>query len=1723
MSTDTNNGTQDSSPAAVLERIEEAIIALDPDWTVQFVNQQAADIFEREIETLLGNSIWDVFTEPTETAAYDEFHEAMETRELTRFDMYYEPTDTWFTVRVHPGSDGLTVVCDDSSQERERHREVERQQRLFEAVFRDTEDALVIADTDRRITDFNPAAERLFGYGEAEIRGRKSAVLYADETDYAQQGEERFNEQAGERHDEYVLKYERADGTIFEGETNGTSLKIQTGETIAFLGAIRDVSARAEHERLIEARNQALRSFHEITTDRTRTFEERLDAVLELGTEHLDLEVGILAAIEGQEYTVDQVVAPDEAVESGATFALGEPIRELVVDGEAVVSFDSASAEEYDHNPAAREQDIESYLGAPVVVDGASYGTLDFSSSTPRGAPFTESEETFVGVLAQWVGKELSRRQQRERAEANRDRLRQIIDMLPQRVFAKDESGEFLLVNEQVAEAYGTTVEDLEGATDADFADSQEQVEQFRADDRAVIESGEAKHIPAEPLTTADGQRRILETTKIPYDPVETDGDAVLGVSTDITELKEREAELEIQSAAMEASMDGISILNAETEYIYMNQAHAEVFGYDPETLVGSTWQRVYGEDEIERIETEVLPVLERDGEWRGETVGKRRDGTPVHQEITLSLLDDGKLICTNRDITERKAHERELERQRSRLQALFDDSPTSIIVHDAEGSILDANETQVETLGHEKEELLSMNVAEFEVGFSQEELQAVWADVAIGDTLKVEGKHRRSNGSIFPVEVWVAKTEVGDEARFVAVSRDITERKTRERELIRNREFLQKSQESAAIGGWEVDFRTDELRWTDEVHRIHELPLDEEVSFEEGLDFYHPEDKSKVSAAFERLQNEGEPYDLELRIVTATDDVRWVRTIGDPQFEDGDVVSARGVFQDITERKQREQELEELTERLDLAVRGANLGVWDWDIQTDDVTFNEQWAAMLGLSLAEVEPTIESWEERVHPDDMAHVEAALEAHMAGEADLYDCEHRMLTASGDWKWIRDVGEVVERNDDGEPARAVGIHIDITEQKEIEQSLAEERDMFAQGPAVVFKWRNDEGWPVEYVSDNVSETLGYTPEELESGTVPYETLIHEDDADRVAEEVAKQTDETTERFSHDPYRMVTASGEVRWVKDNTKIIRTDGDISHYLGYLIDITERKQLEESLRESEQSLRKITDIASDTDRDFESKLQSIMELGCERLDLPYGFLTRIEDGRQHIVEATGTHQLLQPGDSAPLSKAYCRKTIERENIMTVDSAVDEGWSDDPAYEAFGLGCYIGGKVIVEGETYGTLCFAGDENLTHTFDESESAFVELLVQWISYEIASDSVETKLRDLNETAQRLMSTAERDQIGSIAVESAQSVLGLPETGIWWHNESADALIPAGMAALAESAVNSQPRFESGEALAWQAFETGETLVFNNLETVEGRYNEDTPLRSEIIVPLGDHGVLISGSVERRGFSETDLSLLEVLSATVEEALYRAKRETELREMQEQLQQSNEELEQFAYAASHDLQEPLRTVSSYLTLLERRNRDDLDEDALEFIEIAVDGADRMREMIQALLEYSRVDTRSSDFEETEMANVFDQVARNLEVTIDETNATVDAPESGTTVAGDKSQLVQLFQNLVDNGIKYSEGDPRVDISVQRRDSTVEYAVSDDGIGMEPDQLDGIFEVFQRLHTREQFDGTGIGLSVCRKIVDRHDGDIRVDSTPGTGSTFHITLPVSGEPHE
>ncbi len=249
---------------------------------------------------------------------------------------------------------------------------------------------------------------------------------------------------------------------------------------------------------------------------------------------------------------------------------------------------------------------------------------------------------------------------------------------------------------------------------------------------------------------------------------------------------------------------------------------------------------------------------------------------------------------------------------------------------------------------------------------------------------------------------------------------------------------------------------------------------------------------------------------------------------------------------------------------------------------------------------------------------------------------------------------------------------------------------------------------------------------------------------------------------------------------------------------------------------------------------------------------------------------------------------------------------------------------------------------------------------------------------------------------------------------------------------------------------------------------------------------------------------------------LVTAAIRDISVRQAAEAHLAREVDELARSNEELEQFAYIASHDLQEPLRMVASYTQLLGRRYKGKLDDDADEFIAFAVDGATRMQGLIQDLLAYSRVSSQGAELSDTSSDEALQYATRNLGGAIEDSGAVV-THDPLPMVRADEMQLIQLFQNLVGNAIKYTKADPpTVHVSATRAIGRKwEFSVRDNGLGISPEYYERIFGMFQRLHKRDEFEGTGIGLAICKRIVERHGGTISVESSPGQGSTFRFAL--------
>jgi len=338
----------------------------------------------------------------------------------------------------------------------------------------------------------------------------------------------------------------------------------------------------------------------------------------------------------------------------------------------------------------------------------------------------------------------------------------------------------------------------------------------------------------------------------------------------------------------------------------------------------------------------------------------------------------------------------------------------------------------------------------------------------------------------------------------------------------------------------------------------------------------------------------------------------------------------------------------------------------------------------------------------------------------------------------------------------------------------------------------------------------------------------------------------------------------------------------------------------------------------------------------------------------------------------------------------------------------------------------------------------------------------------------------------------------------------------------------------------ESFTGKAIQERRALIFNDPQSEgSGKQIPGTPVEAEekiIVAPLiVDENVLGAMCLDRMGvsFTQEDLALAETFATYASTALknaqthddlhqevrQRRRMEKKLKQTMAELKRSNDELQQFAYVASHDLQEPLRMVASYVQLLAKRYKGKLDQDADDFIDYAVDGAIRMQGLINDLLAYSRVGTRGRPFEPTDLVEIFDRAVANLQAAVVETDAQVDHGPL-PTLAIDRVQFTQLFQNLIGNALKFhNDKSPRIHVAAEQKNGEYILSVRDNGIGIDQEYAGRIFMIFQRLHNHTEYKGSGIGLAICKKIVERHGGRIWVESNPGQGATFYFTVPITG----
>lgn len=387
-----------------------------------------------------------------------------------------------------------------------------------------------------------------------------------------------------------------------------------------------------------------------------------------------------------------------------------------------------------------------------------------------------------------------------------------------------------------------------------------------------------------------------------------------------------------------------------------------------------------------------------------------------------------------------------ELQSLRSAL-----DEHTLFSIIDFDGRFVEVNSGLCRVSGYSREDLIGMS---HQILIPDQHPSSVWDQmweaINAGEVWRAEVCQRAKNGSLF----WISTTNIpqrNDQDQItgvISLSKDITEEKHAADALRRTRQLLDQTGRIASVGGWELDIETEELHWTDEVFRIHEIENHQKPDLKDAINFYAPEVRDTIRKAVQEGIENHQSWDLELPLITAKGNRRWVRAMGEPLIKNGKCQKLTGAFQDITAQHQAKSRLARTESRLSLTIKSANIGIWEWDVLENTCFFSEHYYTMLGYEPDAFPMDYDAWESLVHPDDVAGAREDLYAYLQRQDGDFAVEFRMKSKDGAWVWIRSLGEVIDHDAEGNPLRMVGVHIDINHTKRLSKALEQIVEMEA---------------------------------------------------------------------------------------------------------------------------------------------------------------------------------------------------------------------------------------------------------------------------------------------------------------------------------------------------------------------------------------------------------------------------------------------------------------------------------------------------------------------------------------------------------------------------------------------------------------------------------------------------------------------------------------------------
>jgi len=1059
------------------------------------------------------------------------------------------------------------------------------------------------------------------------------------------------------------------------------------------------------------------------------------------------------------------------------------------------------------------------------------------------------------------------------------------------------------------------------------------------------------------------------------------------------------------------------------------------------------------GLTELIRQQNDDIPIILFTGQG-SEKIASEATRAGVSDYIPVrSERDNFTLLAARiRTLTKAARKRTEAEQTKRRFRRTLERATDAIYAVDSDWRIEYMNEKMAERVGRDLDAVVGETIWEEFPSIVGTELEERYRTaMETGEPVSFEQRLGE------PFDYWVEVRAFPDEDGLTIFSRDITDERERQRELERNEAICQNIQDVVFVLNQDGIVRFANPAAARVLGDTQSNPIEgEQLSTLVGNRVLESDAEAFIRAVDETLRETrsdggiAASSDTDLRINVATPTGQRTFNVRLTPFQASERPQVMIVARDITSQYEIRQKLERQQFLFDRVQMVADIGVWEFFPSSGELEWSDGVRQIHGVD-EDYEPLLDDALEFYHPDDRETITAAVDQAIE-DGEPYDLDLRILRADGEVRDVRAWGEYVDDTQRGDSALR-GVFQDITERKAERREyreLAEEYEALLEtsGDAIflldVDTADEDPSYEFVRLSAGYETQTGLSTEEVR-GETPQEVFGDEQGAELEANYTRCVNQDAPISYREE----LDVGDDARFWETSLAPVVVDGETVRIVGIARNVTKQVERERKLEATNQRLESLIDATPLT----------VMEINTD------GNVIRWNDEAQNMFgwsreEVLGEFNPMVPDEQQEEFASHRQRVLNGGRIRAKEIRRETKDGDK-------LDLLLSVAPITGPDGEVTSILAVLEDITE----------------------QKELEARLRSLQETAQQLSGAESSDEIGAIAVDAATEILDFDITGIWEYDGREDALVPITETSAARDLFGDSPRFAPGDGLAWDAFESGETRVYDDVQAEGQPHNPNTEIRSEILVPLGEYGLMSTGSVSTRVFSETDVDLFRILGATVEAALARASRE-------EELHRQNERLDQFASVVAHDLRNPLSAAMGFLEIAEETGN-------AEHFEKVESAHDRIERLIEDLLTLARGETTIENAEEIDLESITTEAWGY----VDTGEATLTVADGVPTVTGDAGRLTQLFENLFRNAVEHGGAD--ITVTVGRLDENDEFYIEDDGNGIPSERRD---EVFKHGVTSSE-GGTGFGLSIVADIAKAHGWTVSVTDGTDGGARFEF----------